>query len=148
MRFFLFGLALLPTVAAAQSPPDFTLSEAYLHSLAQGSAAVVDVRLVLTHRTNNVHALASDCEMHLAGTPTGPTLADPESVVVEPPNLCKNASPDGVGWGAVFDQRVINRNCVATGYPRIFTEHAASGSEGGANPNRRACSKPRSWNSQ
>jgi hypothetical protein len=38
-------------------------------------------------------------------------------------------------WAAVFDQRVINRNCIATGYPRIFTEHGASGSEGGANPN-------------
>jgi len=136
MRIFLFGLALLaPSAAAAQSPPDFVLSEAYLHDLARGSAAVVDIPVVLTHRTSNVHPLASDCEMHLAGAPTGAALADPSSVVVEPPNLCKFPPTSGPGWGAVFDLRVINRNCVATGYPRIFTEHAASGSESGANPN-------------
>ena len=136
MRAFVFALALsLPAGVAAQSPPDFTLSSDYLHQLAQNSAAVVDMPVVLTHRTNNVHPLANDCEMHLAGTPTGSTLAEPSSVVVEPPNLCKFAPPGGIGWGAVFDQRVINRNCVAAGYPRIFTEHAASGSEGGANPN-------------
>jgi hypothetical protein len=136
MRAFFFSFALLlSTGAGAQSPPDFVLSEDYLRSLAQGSKAVVDVPVVLTHRTNNVHALANDCEMHLAGTPTGPELADPTSVVVEPPNLCKFASASGSGWGAVFDQQVINKNCIATGYPRIFTEHAASGSEGGANPN-------------
>jgi hypothetical protein len=136
MRSFLGGLTLLlSAAAAAQSPPDFVLSEAFLHGLAQGSAAVIDMPVVLTHRTNSVHALASDCEMHLAGVPAGTALADPYSVVVEPPNLCKFSPAGGSGWGAVFDQRVINRNCVATGYPRIFTEHAASGSENGANPN-------------
>lgn len=136
MRFFLFALALLlSTAAVAQSPPDFVLTEAFLHQLAQSSAAVIDMPVVLTHRTNNVHALANDCEMHLAGTPVGAKLADPSSVVVEPPNLCKFAPTSGGSWGAVFDSKVINRNCIATGYPRIFTEHAASGSAGGANPN-------------
>ena len=136
MRFFPFSLALLlSTPTAAQSPPDFILTEAFLHQLAQSSAAIIDMPVVLTHRTNSVHALASDCEMHLAGTSTGTALADPYSVVVEPPNLCKFAAPSGAPWGAEFDTKVINQNCVATGYPRIFTEHAASGSAGGANPN-------------
>jgi hypothetical protein len=136
MRSFLFGLAsLLSTAAAAQSPPDFVLTEDFLHQLAQSSAAVIDMPVVLTHRTNNVHALGNDCEMHLAGTPTGTQLADPYSVVVEPPNLCKFGPPTGASWGALFDTNVINQSCVATGYPRIFTEHAASGSAGGANPN-------------
>jgi len=93
------------------------------------------VNPLFTHRTNNVHGLAADCEMHLAGVPTGTALADPYSIVVEPPNLCKFPPSSGSGWGALFDQHAINRNCVATGYPRIFTEHAATGSEGGANPN-------------
>jgi hypothetical protein len=133
---FLFGLALLlSTPAIGQSPPDFVLSEAFLRQLAQNSAAVMDMPVVLTHRTNSVHTLASDCEMHLAGTPTGSALADPYSVVVEPPNLCKFASTSGAPWGSEFDAKVINRDCVATGFPRIFTEHAASGSAGGANPN-------------
>jgi hypothetical protein len=34
----------------------------------------------------------------------------------------------------VFDEFVMNRDCVVTGYPRIFTEHASGGDEG-ANPN-------------
>src|SRR5258708_33218109 len=116
MRIFLFGLALLaPSAAAAQSPPDFVLSEAYLHDLARGSAAVVDIPVVLTHRTSNVHSLASDCEMHLAGAPAGAALADPSSVGVAPPNLCKLPPTRWPGRGAAFDPPVLNPNCAESG---------------------------------
>jgi hypothetical protein len=96
---------------------------------------MVSVPVLLTHRTAKVHPLASDCEMHLAGKPTEFDLGTPEFIVVEPPNLCKNQAPGGGSWPDLFDQKVIGKDCVATGYPRIFTEHAQGGSEEGANPN-------------
>jgi hypothetical protein len=132
----ILALALLLSSAAdAQTAIDFALSRAYLHQLAASKGDVVGISVLLTHRTNTVHSLESDCEMHLAGSPTGTALSDPSAVVVEPPNLCKFAPSTGGGWGALFDSHVINRDCVATGYPRIFTEHAAGGSEGSPNPN-------------
>jgi hypothetical protein len=73
--------------------------------------------------------------MHLAGMPKGDVLADPPSVVVEPPNLCEFKLASDPDWGDVFDNQVIGQDCVASGYPRIFTEHAAGGSDAGANPN-------------
>jgi hypothetical protein len=118
----------------AQEPPDFAISEAYLHSLADGNSIIVSIPVRLTHRTNSVHPLADDCEMHLAGKPSGQVLGFPESIVVEPPNLCKFSHDSGADWPEVFDGKVLHRDCVATGFPRIFTEHAKSG-ESGANPN-------------
>lgn len=137
MRSFAFVFALqLPAIAAAQAPPpDFVLTESYLRSLADHGGAIFEMPVLLEHHTAKVHPLASDCEMHLAGTPTGVTLADPPSVVVEPPNLCENNPSTDPSWGAVFDNHVIGQNCTASGYPRIFTEHAAGGSDAGANPN-------------
>ena len=63
----------------------------------------------------------------------------PESALLsaEPP-VCWRASHGaayrGKTWPRVFDQFVMNRDCVVTGFPRIFTEHASGGDEG-ANPN-------------
>jgi hypothetical protein len=135
MRAFLLLLFLLAAPAAAQTPPDFVLSESYLHSLAQRNSAIVDQPVVLTKHTAKVHPLASDCEMHLAGSPIGDPLGDPPAVVVEPPNLCEFKLAGDPDWGDEFDTHVIGRNCVASGYPRIFTEHAAGGTEEGPNPN-------------
>jgi hypothetical protein len=120
--------------ARAQQPPDFAISDEYLRSLADGNTILVTIPVRLTHRTGSVHPLSKDCEMHLAGKPTEETLGFPESIVVEPPNLCKFKHDSGMSWPEVFDTKVLNRPCTVTGFPRIFTEHA-SGSEGGANPN-------------
>jgi hypothetical protein len=95
---------------------------------------LVDIPVRLTHRTRNVHTLANDCEMHLAGKPIDRHLGTPPSIVVEPPNLCEFDHDSGKTWPKVFDELVMNRDCVVTGFPRIFTEHASDGDEG-ANPN-------------
>lgn len=118
----------------AQDAIDFAISESYLHSLADGSSIIVSVPVRFTHRTNDVHSLSEDCEMHLAGKPIDQTLGAPNSIVVEPPNLCKFHSETGMSWPDVFDSQVMHRDCVATGFPRIFTEHAKNAG-GGANPN-------------
>ncbi len=113
---------------------DFTIDESYLRLLAEKSSILVDMPVRLTHRTTNVHTLANDCEMHLAGKAMDMRLGNPPSIVVEPPNLCKFEHESGKTWPKIFDEMVMNRDCVVSGYPRIFTEHA-SGGDGGANPN-------------
>ncbi len=132
-------LALLPVPEAAAQDEifDFAISEEYLASLARESAAIVTLALMMTARTKSVHTLANDCGMHLAGNARGIQLSDPESIVVEPPNLCKFLPTASLGptWPQVFDRKVMNRDCEVTGFPRIFTEHAHGGGEGGANPN-------------
>jgi len=122
------------SAARAQDVIDFAISESYLHSLADKNSVVVSLPVRFTHRTNSVHSLSADCEMHLAGKPIDQTLGAPNSIVVEPPNLCKFHSDTGLSWPEVFDSQVMHRDCVATGFPRIFTEHAKNAG-GGANPN-------------
>jgi hypothetical protein len=132
---FVLGISLswsLPTVS--QTLPDFTISESYLRSLADNGTIAVDVPLRLTNHTNRVHPIDQDCEMHLAGKPRDLRLGSPESIVVEPPNLCMFKHESGKKWPKVFDEVVMNRDCVATGFPRIFTEHASNGDDE-ANPN-------------
>jgi hypothetical protein len=132
---FVLGVALswsAPTVS--QTLPDFTISESYLRSLADNGTVAVDVPLRLTNRTNRVHPIDQDCEMHLAGKPRDLRLGTPESIVVEPPNLCRFKHDSGKTWPKILDEVVMNRDCVATGFPRIFTEHASNGDDE-ANPN-------------
>jgi hypothetical protein len=132
---FILALAIYWTTSAlGQTLPDFVITESYLRMLADNGTIAVEIPLRLTHRTSNVHTLANDCEMHLAGKPRDMRLGTPESIVVEPPNLCKFEPANGESWPNVFDTFVMNKDCVATGFPRIFTEHA-SGGDGGANPN-------------
>jgi hypothetical protein len=135
IRTVAIGFLIVAGPAHAQQVADFTISESYLRKLADGNSILVNLPVQLTHRTNKVHPLASDCEMHLAGKPTDIDLGTPEYVVVEPPNLCKNKPSEGDSWPSVFDDKVLGKKCVATGFPRIFTEHAQGGDDGGANPN-------------
>jgi hypothetical protein len=127
--------AVVPLSAArAEFDTDFKIAESYLRLLADKNSILVEIPVRLTHRTKNVHRLASDCELHLGGKPIDMSLGDPRSIVVEPPNLCKFEHDSGMKWPEVFDEFVMNRDCVVTGFPRIFTEHASNGDEG-ANPN-------------
>lgn len=127
-------VVLASALAIAQDAYDFALTEDYLKWLADKSAAQVTIAAKMSHRTKDVHALASDCEMHLAGKPTEMVFGNPASVVVEPPYLCKFKPKGAKTWPALFDQKVMNRDCQVTGFPRIFTEHAKGG-ENPANPN-------------
>jgi len=130
------GLLAVSHVFAQGGDVDFAISSQYLKWLAQENSAAVTMDVQLTGHTKNVHGLAEDCEMHLAGKPIDLTLGSPKSIVVEPPNLCRFAPPASLGasWPGVFDSHVMERHCTATGFPRIFTEHA-SGHEDPANPN-------------
>ena len=134
-----------PTLSAAQDETiDFSIDASFLKSLAEGHTIQPTFAVRLLHRTSGVHDLRADCEMHLAGKLAPPaSFGNPPAVVVEPPNLCKNAPPGStvttlsalsVAWGKIFDDKVMDRDCRAQGFPRIFTEHASNGGNL-ANPN-------------
>jgi len=50
-------------------------------------------------------------------------LAAPPSVVVEPPNLCKNDAPGGDSWASLVTDQLIGKTCLVRGFPRIYDEH-------------------------
>src|SRR5712691_2570314 len=125
---------------------DFEVSQEYLKFLANGGTIQPTFRIRMEERSGSVHTLSADCELHIAGAPVGLTLGDPTDVVTEPINLCKRAPLGSTGqvsekklreiiWPNLFDQKVMNKTCDVVGFPRIFTEHASSGTAGGANPN-------------
>jgi len=134
-----YGLVLalvlgLPLGAFGQDDTfDFWLSQGYVEQLASENSILPSVSVHVTASTKAVHPLASDCEMHLAATPPDGAAAWPSAIVVEPPNLCKNAAPGTAGWPSYFKTHAIGKDCTATGFPRIFTEHAKSGAAA-ANP--------------
>jgi hypothetical protein len=115
---------------------DFAISQDYLAQLETGHSIQPGFTLKLGDHSA-VHKLQDDCEMHAAASPQSLTFGSPNDVVVEPPNVCKNApsaaGASGNDWGSVFDS-FNSQNCQVTGFPRIFTEHA-SGSTGASNPN-------------
>jgi hypothetical protein len=90
-----------------------------------------------------VKALAQDCEVHVAGTLLDREFGEPEAVISEPPNDCKflpnaknpTSAVTGASWRTLLDRHVLNHDCTITGFPRIFTEHADSGTAGTSNPN-------------
>jgi len=146
---FLLILTIFPFHAFAQDDTeafDFWLSEEFVKDLAQKNTILFPLSLKMEHRTSTVHTLAKDCEIHVAAkTSDGKKLAWPSAVVVEPPNLCKERGPGMSAtasekslretlWPSYFDAHIMNRDCLAIGFPRIFTEHAA-GSAHPANPN-------------
>jgi len=131
-------------LAQDESPYDFKISKSFLTRLADEGIQPV-VSLSLDHRTKKVHVLSADCEIHIASTPQGWEPGDPDSVVVEPPNLCKFPPVDNKTkvsetalresvWPKLLDARVMGKTCEVQGFPRVFTEHA-SGGEDPANPN-------------
>lgn len=123
--------------AAAQADaPDFSIAPAYLESLRQGATIQPTIKFKMGDHSA-LHNLSSDCEMHIAAEPVGKVLGDPNSFILEPPNLCKvgvdgqpaNMSPD---WATTFDG-LNGETCDVKGFPRIFTEHAKSAG-GASNP--------------
>lgn len=47
---------------------DFKISPAFLQQLASNNSVLTTLKVKLTHRTNRVHDLKGDCELHRAGT--------------------------------------------------------------------------------
>jgi len=143
--FLLAVLIAAPVSAFAQTELDaydFWMSDTFLKELAKQNSVNFKIAVRLEHRTAKVHTLAADCEIHIAVGALGGQLF-PEGVVVEPPNLCKERAPGMPQasetelreqlWPQWLDQRVMNKDCEVTGFPRLFTEHAAGGT-GAANP--------------
>lgn len=135
----------IPTICCAQEDQtyDFSISEQYLTILADNGIQPV-LQVHTDARTNRVHTLDSDCEIHMATTPNGPVLGSLPKVVVEPPNVC-NFPPPGVRatsltllrnkiWPSFLDSHIMGKDCDVQGFPRIFTEHA-QGTPDPANPN-------------
>lgn len=130
--------AFLFPVPAAQQDFNFAIEPAFLQKLAADNSVLTSIEVRLDGRSG-LHALGSDCEMHIGGVPTAKVGA-PRAIVVEPPNLCKFAPNGELGergletkWSTLFDTQVINKKCEVRGFFRIFTEHAQGG-KGASNP--------------
>jgi hypothetical protein len=132
----LIAVCTLVLTATGQEPSnafDFALSRAFLQNLRAGRTLLPTYTMHIDGHSA-LKGLSKDCEMHMGGTLTTAGLVDPDALVAEPPNLCKNDAPGGGSWVNVADTRFVNKDCRVTGFPRIFTEHA-SGGQGASNPN-------------
>ena len=115
----------------------FAVSSSFLQSLESGHTILPTFNVTLGGHSK-IHPLESDCEMHVAATLQSPqTFGFPEALVIEPPNLCEidpngDVSDEVDGWLSIFDD-LLGKNCQASGFPRIFTEHATGGA-GASNP--------------
>jgi len=143
-------LAFAPAVAQPVSPPSdvsFNLKRSFLAGLMTGGTGgqPVGARWSVSLRMgahSAVHGLEDDCEMHVAAKlPNNRVIAHPAGIVVEPPNVCERRVPQirqtgriRKAWTDWFDDNVEGKSCVATGFPRVFTEHSAGGEDDGSNP--------------
>jgi hypothetical protein len=118
-----------PLFARAQDGFDFWISESLLKEIVEGKSLLVPLEVDLKARSA-VHKLGKDCELHVAAVPVpavaNKTLTAPKSWVLEPPYLCKNASPTGsTDWETFFDEKLLSHEgpCTVVGFPRILDEH-------------------------
>lgn len=143
----LFFIRSAPTTG--QETFDFALHKDFLVGLRSEKTITPSFSLEITERSD-IHSLSKDCEVHLGAKFSGETLAvtmktrvDPPGVVVEPPNVCKfapgattmSATSPSKQWRTLLDNQVLGQTCQVSGFPRLFTEHAAGGDSGGSNPN-------------
>lgn len=136
-----------PTLLAAEAVPtvnepeggafDFSINPAFLQTLENNKSISFTTNLKFGSHSG-IHPIAQDCEIHIAGFPVTEPLGSPSAFIVEPPNLCHFNSSGAVAndtsdWLTDFD-KLKDKSCSVTGFPRIFTEHAANGGEP-SNPN-------------
>jgi hypothetical protein len=86
---------------------------------------------------SNVHAVASDCEMHFGARVDG-YAGDPSGWVLEPMNVCKEMffgenTYSKKDW-TDFGDSLIGKRVTVEGVPRIWPEHLEGGNEP-SNPN-------------
>jgi hypothetical protein len=154
---FVVLFTLVSCVAASaqeDSAYDFKINKAFMDELfRQNSVQFKVTGTTIDH--SGVHALGSDCEMHIAASPQSIDFGSPDDFVVEPPNECK-IPPAGTTsdhltvkklyaeWISLIERTMFDgkdqngelrgRKCTFTGFPRIFTEHAQTGGENASNP--------------
>ena len=74
-----------------------------------------------------VHTPTDDCEIHIGAALGDTTISDFANVVLEPPNVCKDArKPSKAAWRAFYNT-ASNRDCVAEGFIRVWPEHLSGG---------------------
>ncbi len=136
-----------------ESAHDFKIKKTFVDELfRQNSIQFKVTGTTIDH--SGVHALGSDCEMHIAVAPQSLDFGDPNDFVVEPPNECKIPPAGTEGhlstkklsntWigkieHVMFNGRdqngdLVGRKCTFVGFPRVFTEHAQTGGENASNP--------------
>jgi hypothetical protein len=145
------GISLLLGASSAEAqrvPSDvtFSLNRSWLDDLLHSGPGGVTVGARWTDtfimgEHSGVHALGADCELHAAAElRNNVVIADPAGIVAEPPNVCKMRVKQigkgalGQAWIDYFDSHVTGQSCRLTGYPRIYSEHAAGGEAGSSNP--------------
>ena len=134
-------VALVLLSASLISGQTFTMNESFLRTMLQRDTIQPTFR-VRINAHGPLHQLASDCEMHVAGTVQDASLGNPSAIIVEFPNWCK-FNPEGQEgdtfntlknkWGTFASSNLDNKTCDVTGFLRIFTEHAQGGG-GATNP--------------
>jgi hypothetical protein len=150
------GIALVAVAALAASPlhaqdvpsdVTFVLKRSWIEQLLTGGPGGRSVGArwrssLQMGEHSQVHPAGSDCELHVAAKlPGNRTVGTPSGLVIEPPNVCKLRVPQlapggqlGARWTGYFDDHVTGESCEVTGFPRIFSEHAAGGKANSSNP--------------
>jgi len=124
---FLLALLIIASTAyAVEHAPQFEFTESFVLSWAHHPVADIAVKFDCP---SNEHLLDADCEIHLGAELSDPSVSDFQGLVLEPPNVCKDA---GVNWKTVLAP-LHNEDCTAYGFWRAWPEHLTSGS-GCSNP--------------
>jgi hypothetical protein len=141
VRLFILTSFLLCAPCLVSAQVSFTMNESFLRTMIQRETIQPTFRVRITAH-GPLHALGSDCEMHVAGRVQDASPGTPSGMVVEFPNWCE-FSPEGQlgqgfdqlsgAWRDLVEAQVLNRDCDVKGFLRIFTEHASSGG-GPSNP--------------
>jgi hypothetical protein len=112
---------------ASEHTSRFELSLAFVR---QWANQPVGELVVILGCAGPVHKPADDCEFHLSGELADPAISDYMGVVLEPPNVCKEASPQA--WRTVL-KPYEQHQCVGRGFIRVWPEHLTAG-QGCSNP--------------
>jgi hypothetical protein len=134
----LLTLFLFCQITLAQS---FTMNPSFLTKMIELNT-IQPTFSVRINAHGPLHSLATDCEMHVAGTPQNVSLGNPSAIIVEFPNWCEFNPQGNLGdsfntlktkWDTFATNNLDQKTCDVTGFLRIFTEHASSGG-GATNP--------------
>lgn len=121
--------------AKAVAAKEFSIPISNLREWA--NSVVVNVNGVHIEGHSKVHAIDSDCEVHLGGH--SPSFqGDPDGLVLEPMNACVAPFPgkteqNNADWIA-FTNQITGTVVTVSGVPRIWPEHLVGGNEP-SNPN-------------
>ena len=116
--------------AKAAAPKEFSIPINNLREWA--NSVVVNVNDVRIEGHSKVHAMDSDCEIHLGGHSTN-FQGDPDGLVIEPMNACVAPFPGKTAQSNAdwinFSNQITGTVVTLAGVPRIWPEHLSGGNE-------------------